>query len=110
MTGKTGRWGSPDAGLPKAQDTGTELAVIVAFFVSGAAGLMFENVWFHATGLVFGTSIWSTSIVLSAFMAGLALGNTLIGWYAWRIRRLLFVYVLLEATAAIAGVVVTFLL
>ena len=53
----------------------TEHAVSVVFLVSGAAGLIFEVVWFHRSGLVFGNSIWAMSIVLSSFMGGLALGN-----------------------------------
>jgi spermidine synthase len=31
------------------------------FFVSGAAGLVFEVVWFHRCGLVFGNSVWSAA-------------------------------------------------
>ena len=33
--------------------------------------------WFRQAGLAFGNSIWASSLVLSAFMAGLALGNAL---------------------------------
>ena len=36
-------------------------------FLSGAAGLIFETAWFHRSGLVFGSSVWSTSLVLSSF-------------------------------------------
>jgi len=48
-----------------------------AFFASGASALVFETLWFRQAGLAFGNSIWASSLVLSAFMAGLALGNTL---------------------------------
>jgi spermidine synthase len=44
-------------------------AVSVVFFISGAAGLIFEVVWFNRSGLVFGNSIWAASLVLSSFMA-----------------------------------------
>jgi len=43
----------------------------LAFVASGAAGLIFEMVWFYRASLVFGNSIWAASIVLSSFMAGL---------------------------------------
>ncbi len=47
------------------------------FFLSGAAALLFETLWFRQAGLAFGYSVWAWSLVLSSFMAGLALGNGL---------------------------------
>ena len=85
-------------------------ALSVAFFFSGAAGLIFQVVWFHRAGLVFGSSVWAVTIVLSSFMGGLALGNALAGKYASRVGRPLFTYARLEALVAIAGLAVTFLL
>ena len=61
------------------------------FFASGAAALIFEIVWFHRCSLAFGSGVRATTIVLSSFMGGLAIGNALAGWYArgarhmWRI-------------------------
>jgi predicted membrane-bound spermidine synthase len=85
-----------------------ELTVSLVFFASGAAGLIFEVVWFHRCSLVFGSSVWSTSIVLSSFMAGLALGNALIGAYGDRFSRFLRTYAALEAIVAVTGVAVTY--
>ena len=82
----------------------------VAFFFSGAAGLIFQVVWFHRAGLVFGSSVWAVTIVLSSFMGGLALGNALTGRYASRVNRPLVVYAQLEALVAISGLAVTVLL
>ena len=60
------------------------------FFLSGAAALLFETLWFRQAGLAFGNSVWASSLVLSSFMAGLALGNGLArrlfvaaGWAPW---------------------------
>lgn len=47
------------------------------FFVSGMSALIFENLWFRLAGLTFGNSIWSSALVLSSFMCGMALGNGL---------------------------------
>src|SRR5215831_15773356 len=85
-------------------------ALSVAFFFSGAAGLIFQVVWFHRAGLVFGSSVWAVTIVLSSFMGGLALGNALAGNYAPRVRRPLVVYARAEVLVAISGLAVTFLL
>ena len=84
--------------------------VSLAFFVSGVAGLIFEVVWFHRASVVFGNSVWATSLVLSSFMAGLALGNALVAWFGTRTRRPLWAYAGLEAIVAATGVALTVLL
>lgn len=93
---------------PHSWPHGSLLAVLS--FLSGMAGLAFEMVWFHRTGLVFGNSIWSTSIVLSSFMGGLALGNALAGRFAHAMVRYLRIYALLEISIALAGLALTYLL
>ena len=75
--------------------------ISTAFFLSGAAALVFEVVWFHRSGLVFGNSVWSTSLVLSGFMAGLGIGNALVARSAHRIRHFLRTYALLEFIVAL---------
>lgn len=87
-----------------------DLALTGAIFLSGAAGLIFQIVWFYRGGLVLGSSLWAVTLVLSSFMAGLALGNGVVGVLAPRMRRLLPIYALLECTVAISGVVATVLL
>jgi spermidine synthase len=85
-------------------------ALSVAFFFSGAAGLIFQVVWFYRAGLVFGSSVWAVTIVLSSFMGGLALGNALAGRYASKVERPLVVYAQLEALVAMSGLAVSLLL
>jgi spermidine synthase len=82
----------------------------LVFFVSGAAGLIFEIVWLRRCGLVFGNSAWATSLVLSSFMAGLACGNALAGWFGHRTGRLLRTYAALEAIVALSGIALTYAL
>ena len=74
-------------------------------FVSGAAALIFQVVWFHLAGLVFGSSVWATSLVLSSFMGGLACGSALVAHYGHRIRRPVRAYAALEVTVAAAGAI-----
>src|SRR6266566_9860101 len=85
----------------------TERIVSIIFFASGAASLVFEVVWFHRCGLAFGNSLWSTSIVLSSFMGGLAFGNAAVARFGARIARLLRAYALLEVTVAVSGLALT---
>src|SRR3990172_12043281 len=52
-------------------------AMGLAAFLSGAAALLFETLWFRQASLAFGNSVWAASLVLAAFMAGLGLGSAL---------------------------------
>ena len=54
---------------------------MLAFFSSGAAALIFETVWLYRCGLLLGQTVWAVTTVLSAFMAGLGLGNLLVALY-----------------------------
>jgi len=47
---------------------------IIVFF-SGACALVYEIVWMRAFTVVFGLSIYATTAVLCAFMAGLSIGS-----------------------------------
>lgn len=66
------------------------------FFCSGASALIFETLWFRQAGLTFGNSIWAGSMVLSSFMAGLALGNLLAGRYGHKSRQPIRAYGMFE--------------
>jgi len=83
------------------------LALPSAFFLSGAAGLIFQVVWLYRCGLVLGSSVAAATVVLSGFMAGLALGNALAARFAARVRRPLLMYASLELVVAVAGVTIT---
>jgi len=55
------------------------LLIAVLFFFSGAGSLVYQVVWVRMLVLVFGTTVFAVSTVLSAFMAGLALGSVYFG-------------------------------
>ena len=74
------------------------------FFLSGASALIFESLWFHLAGLTLGNSIWATSLVLSSFMGGLALGNGLTAFWGRRITSPIRFYAFLEIAIAVVGV------
>ncbi len=66
------------------------------FFLSGAAGLVYEVVWTKYLTLAFGVTAEAVSAVLSAYMAGLALGSFLLGRRVAKIKNLLRAYAWLE--------------
>jgi spermidine synthase len=68
----------------------------VAFLVSGFCGLVYEVAWARALGIVVGNSMSAVSIVLAAYMGGMALGSMLGGRAVERVRSPLRVYGLLE--------------
>lgn len=53
--------------------------VYALFFLSGISALVYEIVWTRMLTLVFGHTMYSVSIVLAAFMAGLGFGSYLWG-------------------------------
>jgi spermidine synthase len=56
---------------------GVNLALYAAFFVSGAAALLFEVVWTRLLLLQFGATSLAVAVVLGAFMGGMAVGSAL---------------------------------
>lgn len=88
----------------------TRGAVYLLFFLSGAAGLLFQVVWFYQTGLALGSSAWAVTAVLSAFMGGLALGNRISMRWSLSPARSLRVYALLELAILATGLGLVYLL
>jgi predicted membrane-bound spermidine synthase len=84
------------------------LAVYAIFFLSGASALLFETLWFQQAGLALGNSIWASSLVLAAFMGGLALGNALAGTLAHRAARPMRLYAVLELVIGATGLALVY--
>ena len=80
--------------------------IYLLFFLSGAAGLVYEVVWSRLLKDVFGVTAHAVAAVLATFLGGLALGSWALGRYADRYDRPLRFYGLLEigiGIAALAG-------
>lgn len=56
--------------------------VYLVFFISGISGLIYQVIWIRQFGLVFGNTIYSSSIVIGVFMLGLGLGSYIIGSFS----------------------------
>ncbi len=83
--------------------------VFAFFFFSGFTSLVFEVLWERALAKVFGNTSLALSTLLTAFMAGLALGAWLAGKRADAARRPLRVYGLLEGAIGVYALAVPFL-
>ena len=84
--------------------------VFLFFFLSGFSSLVFEVLWERMLMQVFGSTTFAISTLLTAFMAGLALGSLLGGKIVDRLKRPLLVYGLLEGSIGLYALVVPLLL
>ncbi|MDI7269612.1 MAG: fused MFS/spermidine synthase, partial [Myxococcota bacterium] len=81
--------------------------VAFCFLLSGGSGLVFETLWTRKLTQVFDSTTLSVSSVLTAFMAGLALGSFVFGRrLADRTRRPIVWYGLLEGAIGLWGLLV----
>lgn len=68
----------------------------ILFIISGAAGLIYQIVWFKYLGLFLGNTTHAQMIVLATFLGGLAAGNYVIGKRADAFRNPARFYSFLE--------------
>ena len=70
--------------------------LLLCFFLSGVAALIYQTAWTRLFSFVFGTSELAVASVLAAYMGGLAVGAAVVARLTPRIRRPVLVYGLLE--------------
>mgnify|MGYP003714177233 FL=1 len=80
------------------------------FLFSGIASLIYQIVWVRMLTLVFGHTIYSVSIVLSAFMAGLGLGSYWWGRTIDKTGKPLLIYGKIEILIGISAAFLSILL
>ena len=81
-----------------------QLAILVAFIFSGAAALIYEVVWVRPIQFVLGSTVYTVSIILAAFMAGLALGSWIISRWVEKIENLPAAYGVMEIGIGLYGI------
>src|SRR3954469_18430520 len=79
------------------------IALYALFFLSGAAGLMYESIWTRYLALLVGHSAYAQILVLTIFLGGMAVGSFLIGRYSERIRNPLIWYAVVEVAVGCLG-------
>src|SRR3990167_4486584 len=82
---------------------------LFCFFFSGAAGLLYQVVWTRMLTQIFGNTTYAIATVLSAFMAGLAVGSYFFGRIADRRKNDFLLYGILEAGVGVYGFLVPWL-
>jgi spermidine synthase len=71
-------------------------ALMFIYLASGTCSLIDEVVWLRLLKLSLGNTVYASSVVVSVFMAGLALGALLMGRWCDRVRKPLRLYAGLE--------------
>src|SRR2546423_15631367 len=79
-------------------------ALYALFFLSGAAGLMYESIWTRYLALLVGHSAYAQIVVLTIFLGGMAVGSFLIGRISERLSDPLVWYRGAETGAGVFGV------
>jgi spermidine synthase len=77
------------------KETARSVLFLVLFF-SGISALIYQIIWIRKFGLVFGVHVFSMSTVLTAFMAGLALGALFFGRLVDKKKNPLLLFLTLE--------------
>jgi spermidine synthase len=76
---------------------------VAAFAFSGMAALIYEVIWTRELSLVFGSTVYAVSMMLTAFMSGLSLGSFMGGKWADRSKNLIALFGRLELGIAVFG-------
>ena len=84
--------------------------LLVCFFVSGFAALLYQTAWTREFAFLFGTSELAVVAVLAAYMGGLALGAAVAARFVGRLTRPILAYGLLELGIAIGALCVPFMI
>ena len=104
MTSKTAMARMDDA------PSSVPVRLLVAVFVSGAAGLMYQLVWMRSFSLVIGSAHTAVAAVLAAYMGGLAIGGLLGARWASQLASPLRAFAGLEGAVALFALVFPFAL
>src|ERR1700730_13406756 len=79
--------------------------LLLCFFFSGAAGLIYQVAWSKELGLIFGHTAYAVATVLAVFMGGLAAGSAWLGRWSERRERPIALYGWIELGVAATGAV-----
>ena len=85
--------------------------VILLFFLSGAAALVYQTAWQRILALGSGASIYSVAMIVGAFMAGLGIGSHVGGVRSARLtpRRAMQLFGYVEVATSVFGALSPFL-
>ena len=79
--------------------------ILTLFFFSGLTGLIYEAVWARFLSLIFGSTVYASSTILVAYMAGLSIGSFFGGRAVERMRNPVRFYGICELGIGLCAVI-----
>ena len=83
--------------------------ILIAFFASGFATLVYEMVWTRMLQLPFGSTVYSASAVLISILSGFASGSFIFRNLAEK-KNNIILFAIIQISTAIYGIMLTFAL
>ena len=83
--------------------------LLFAFMISGMSALIYEVVWARQLQLIFGSTIYAVSTILTTFFVGFAFGAFIIRNYADRTENPLKIFGLLQLGIGLYGLIILWL-
>ncbi len=80
------------------------IMALVTFFFSGVASMNYQVVWSRALALVIGSSVYSFTIILLAFLVGIAIGSALFSSIMHRVRNPVLVLAMVKLYVGLMAV------
>jgi spermidine synthase len=88
---------------------GVRNLILTAFLLSGMSALIYEVVWTRPLQLIFGSTIYAVSTMLTTFFAGFALGSYVFRNIADKTKKPLVLFAALELGIGIYGLLTLYL-
>ena len=83
--------------------------LLIAFAISGFTALVYEVVWSRPLQLIFGSTIYAVSTILTTFFIGFALGSFIFRNISDKTKEPLKIFVLLELGIGLYGLIIIYL-
>lgn len=87
----------------------TKIMLLIAFALSGMTALVYEVVWTRPLQLIFGSTIYAVSTMLTTFFIGFALGSYLFRNIADKSKNLLLLFSILEFGIGVYGLIIIYI-
>jgi len=85
-------------------------SALVIFAVSGFCAMACEVIWTRLLGLIVGPTTYSFAIVLVTFITGLALGSMIFGYFADKVKKIMWFLLFTQTAAALLVLIASQLL
>jgi len=90
-------------------DTKNKRLLLIAFFLSGMTALIYEIVWSRPLQMIFGSTIYAVSTILTTFFVGFSIGSLIFRNYADNSKNPGKLFAMLELGIGLYGLVILFL-